>query len=193
VNSRSCLLGEQPRAQQRDHPRPDPAKLTLGFWDVGTAGRIDRTSQYRIVELAVRRDGSISIWSTIFDHDAPPDRNVELTLPPLARLRRSGRQASAALPFDPEPDAHVGVILGDLVALHGRARLEDVHGLDAPQRLGRLGQRLRRRVAPGLRGHTHQIDRLDHRHRSTLPSSRGRSVVFGLAYDAPVYASIMRR
>jgi metallophosphoesterase (TIGR03767 family) len=104
--------------------RPDPAKLTHGFWDIGTAAHIDWTSQSRIVELAVRRDGSISIWCTIFDHDAPadprgltglpylaslhreltandyqygfaskgpgepPDRNVELTLPPLPWLRR---------------------------------------------------------------------------------------------------------
>jgi metallophosphoesterase (TIGR03767 family) len=106
-------------------PRPDPAKKTNGFWDIGTAAHIDWTSQSRIVELGVRRDGSISIWCTIFDHDAPvdprgltglpylaslhreltandpqygfdskgpgepPDRNVELTLPPLPWLRRS--------------------------------------------------------------------------------------------------------
>ena len=106
-------------------PRPDPAKKTNGFWDIGTAAHIDWTSQSRIVELAVRRDGSISIWCTLFDHDAPadprglaglpylaslhreltandpqygfdskgpgepPDRNVELTLPPLHWLRRS--------------------------------------------------------------------------------------------------------
>jgi hypothetical protein len=53
--------------------RPDPSGRTAGFWDIGTAAHVDWSSQTRIVEIAVRRDGRISIFCTMVDHEAPPD------------------------------------------------------------------------------------------------------------------------
>jgi metallophosphoesterase (TIGR03767 family) len=51
--------------------RPDPAGVTGGFWDIGTAAHVDWPAQSRIVEVAERKDGSISIWCTVVDHEAP--------------------------------------------------------------------------------------------------------------------------
>lgn len=53
--------------------RPDPSGRTPGFWDIGTAAHIDWNCQSRVIELAVRVDGTISIFCTMLDHDAPPD------------------------------------------------------------------------------------------------------------------------
>jgi metallophosphoesterase (TIGR03767 family) len=54
-------------------PRPDPAGRTPGFWDIGTAAHVDWICQSRIVEVALRRDGVLSIFGTVVDHAAPPD------------------------------------------------------------------------------------------------------------------------
>jgi metallophosphoesterase (TIGR03767 family) len=54
-------------------PRPDPSGRTAGFWDIGTAAHVDWICQSRVVELAIRADGTISIFCTMLDHDAPPD------------------------------------------------------------------------------------------------------------------------
>jgi metallophosphoesterase (TIGR03767 family) len=54
-------------------PRPDPTGRTQGFWDIGTAAHVDWICQSRIVEIALRRDGVLSIFCTVFDHAGPPD------------------------------------------------------------------------------------------------------------------------
>src|SRR5205823_7196540 len=54
-------------------PRPDPSGRTAGFWDVGTAAHVDWTSQTRIIEPVTRLDGTISIFCTMVDHQAPAD------------------------------------------------------------------------------------------------------------------------
>jgi hypothetical protein len=54
-------------------PRPDPDGRTAGFWDVGTAAHIDWISQSRLIEVAHRADGTLSIFCTMVNHDAPPD------------------------------------------------------------------------------------------------------------------------
>jgi metallophosphoesterase (TIGR03767 family) len=97
-------------------PRPDPAKRTTGFWDIGTAAHVDWTSQSRIVELAVRRDGSISIFCTIFDHDAPPDPRGLTGIPYLASLARELTANDPQYGFDSKgpgepPDRNVELTL----------------------------------------------------------------------------------
>ncbi|HEX9235909.1 MAG TPA: hypothetical protein VF972_06490, partial [Actinomycetota bacterium] len=52
-------------------PRPDPSGKTVGFWDIGTAAHIDWICQSRIIELAIRADGTISILCTMINHPAP--------------------------------------------------------------------------------------------------------------------------
>nr|MDQ3878229.1 hypothetical protein [Actinomycetota bacterium] len=52
-------------------PRPDPAKKTNGFWDIGTAAHIDWTCQSRLIEIVDNHDGTLSIFCTMIDHAAP--------------------------------------------------------------------------------------------------------------------------
>lgn len=51
---------------------PDPAGRTGGFWDITTAAQIDPPQQARILELVDNRDGTLSIFTTVIDHGAPP-------------------------------------------------------------------------------------------------------------------------
>lgn len=60
-------------------PRPDPSGRTPGFWDVGTAAHVDWTSQTRIIEPVVRTDGTISMFCTMVDHQAPPSPDAATT------------------------------------------------------------------------------------------------------------------
>jgi metallophosphoesterase (TIGR03767 family) len=69
-------------------PRPDPAKRTNGFWDITTAAHVDWNSQARIIELAIRADGTISIFSTMVDHDAPANPRGARGVRRLASIHR---------------------------------------------------------------------------------------------------------
>ena len=42
-----------------------------GFWQVTTASHIDWPQQSRLLDVVDNQDGSLSIWGTILDHDAP--------------------------------------------------------------------------------------------------------------------------
>ena len=44
-----------------------------GFWQVTTAAHIDWPQQSRLLDLVDNGDGSLSIWGTLLDHDAPPN------------------------------------------------------------------------------------------------------------------------
>ena len=93
------------------------------FWDVGTAAHIDWPAQSRLVEVVDNRDGTLSIFGTMVDHDGddvtglarelcgndpqygyakgtgqPEDRNVELLIVdpfPSARGRTAGGTGTA--------------------------------------------------------------------------------------------------
>ncbi|MFN2590928.1 MAG: TIGR03767 family metallophosphoesterase [Actinomycetota bacterium] len=69
-------------------PRPDPARRTPGFWDITTAAHIDWNCQARIVELAIRANGRISIFTTMLDHKAPPDPRSAKGVLRLASIER---------------------------------------------------------------------------------------------------------
>jgi hypothetical protein len=69
-------------------PRPDPTGKTAGFWDIGTAAHVDWICQSRIVEIALRRDGVLSIFCTVVDHAAPPDPASASGLLRLASINR---------------------------------------------------------------------------------------------------------
>jgi metallophosphoesterase (TIGR03767 family) len=51
-------------------PRPNTAGGG-GFWDIGTAAHIDWSCQARLIEVLDNRDGTLSIYCTMFDHAAP--------------------------------------------------------------------------------------------------------------------------
>jgi metallophosphoesterase (TIGR03767 family) len=69
-------------------PRPDPTRRTVGFWDITTAAHVDWNSQARIVELGIRADGNLSIFSTMLDHDAPADPRGAHGVRRLAAIHR---------------------------------------------------------------------------------------------------------
>ncbi|MGH2555316.1 MAG: TIGR03767 family metallophosphoesterase, partial [Actinomycetota bacterium] len=69
-------------------PRPDTAGRSSGFWDIGTAAHIDWSCQSRILELAIRVDGTISIFCTMIDHAAPADPRGASGLLGLASIHR---------------------------------------------------------------------------------------------------------
>lgn len=60
-----------------------------GFWEVNTAAHIDYPQQARLIEITNNRNGTISIFSTIIDHAAPPDFDGNLSsVTSLAALSR---------------------------------------------------------------------------------------------------------
>ena len=69
-------------------PRPDPAGLTAGFWDIGTAAHCDWSCQGRTVEIAKRSDGTLSIFCTMVDHAAPAEPAAATGLLKLASIHR---------------------------------------------------------------------------------------------------------
>ena len=44
-----------------------------GFWEINTASHIDWAQQSRVLDLVDNRDGTLSIFATILDHEAPPE------------------------------------------------------------------------------------------------------------------------
>ena len=42
------------------------------WWDIGTAAHIDWPCQSRIIDVVDNRDGTLSIWTTMFDHEDTP-------------------------------------------------------------------------------------------------------------------------
>ncbi len=42
-----------------------------GFWEINTASHIDWPQQSRLIEIADNRDGTLSIFATMLDHDGP--------------------------------------------------------------------------------------------------------------------------
>jgi metallophosphoesterase (TIGR03767 family) len=67
-------------------PRPDGSG---GFWEVSTAAHVDFPCQARLLELVDNRDGTLSIFGTVLDADAPLSYGGRLDSPrALASLAR---------------------------------------------------------------------------------------------------------
>ncbi|MDQ4006772.1 MAG: TIGR03767 family metallophosphoesterase [Actinomycetota bacterium] len=60
--------GHTHRNQVWAHRAPDRAG---GFWELNTAAHVDWPQQSRLVEIADNRDGTLSVFATMLDHDAP--------------------------------------------------------------------------------------------------------------------------
>lgn len=91
-------------------PQPGP------FWDIGTAAHIDWPGQARLVEVVDNRDGTLSVFTTMFDH-AEPDSDVRLARElsgndyrkggfgaPQREGRRQDRNMELILPHPYDPD-----------------------------------------------------------------------------------------
>ena len=101
VSQYTCVIG-----WVNGHTHQNIIEPRETFWDIGTAAHIDWPCQSRIVDVVDNRDGTLSIFTTMFDHDddpissfarelalndpqkdgekgqgKPEDRNTELLLP----------------------------------------------------------------------------------------------------------------
>lgn len=78
--------GHTHRNQVWAHRRADGSG---GFWEINTAAHVDWPQQSRLVEIADNRDGTLSIFTTMLDHDGPAAYGGRLGGPlPLAGLAR---------------------------------------------------------------------------------------------------------
>ncbi|MEA2405304.1 MAG: hypothetical protein QOE08_1951, partial [Thermoleophilaceae bacterium] len=75
------------------HPRAPGAAVRGGFWEVNTASHIDFPQQARLVELADNGDGTLSVFGTIVDSDAPLTPPASIATP--AALASYARELSA--------------------------------------------------------------------------------------------------
>ena len=77
-----------------------------GFWQVTTASHIDWPQQSRLLDLVDNGDGTLSLWGTILDHDAPANpgggtgASAKQLASDLARavLQRPGRRQRRGRP-----------------------------------------------------------------------------------------------
>ncbi len=96
--------------EHRITPKPDPRHRSNGYWEVTTGSPLDYPMQSRLLEIVDNGDGTISIFSTVYDTAAPlnpgdaedptPDDGVnERLLASVARqvgMRDPQRNAQAA-------------------------------------------------------------------------------------------------
>ena len=77
-------------------PKPDAERRTKGYWEITTGSPLDFPMQSRVVEIVANGDGTLSIFSTLYDsaapvnpgdaHDPTPDDGVnQLLLASVAR------------------------------------------------------------------------------------------------------------
>lgn len=59
------------RAQNRISAQPDPLRRAGGYWEVTTGSPLDYPMQGRLLELVDNADGTLSIFSTVYDSAAP--------------------------------------------------------------------------------------------------------------------------
>ncbi|WP_345518132.1 TIGR03767 family metallophosphoesterase [Nocardioides conyzicola] len=81
--------GHTHRNQIWAYPRKKKGKVVGGFWEINTASHIDWPQQARLIEIANNKDGTLSIFTTMIDHEGPTQFNGDLTSPiQLAGLSR---------------------------------------------------------------------------------------------------------
>ncbi|HEU4759875.1 MAG TPA: twin-arginine translocation signal domain-containing protein [Dehalococcoidia bacterium] len=138
------VAGHQLR--QRITPRPDPTRHSQGYWEVTTGSPLDFPMQARLLEIVDNGDGTLSVFSTVYDCAAPlkpgdaqdpsaDDGVNEMLLASLAR------QAAAA---DPQLDEEAaGLSPSDRNAELLMSAPFDLSGVTAapPERAGAQAER----------------------------------------------------
>ena len=76
-------------------PKPDAERRTKGYWEITTGSPLDFPMQSRLVEIVANGDGTLSIFSTLYDSAAPVNSFCWPAWP--GRWRRTTRNASRAL------------------------------------------------------------------------------------------------
>jgi metallophosphoesterase (TIGR03767 family) len=150
INGFSCVI-----AWVNGHSHSNVITERGTWWDIGTAAHIDWPPQCRLVEVVDNKDGTLSIFATMVDHDGGPvvgfarelmgndphagfshgngeegDRNVELLLPhPFAK----GAGSHAGHMAVPTSGLPVNLTIGGALAVLGAKKLvefrerEDAH------------------------------------------------------------------
>ncbi|GAB2513221.1 TIGR03767 family metallophosphoesterase [Microbacterium petrolearium] len=62
------INGHSHRNAITPHPGPSPER---GFWEINTASHVDAPQLARVIELADNRDGTLSLFTTLIESDAP--------------------------------------------------------------------------------------------------------------------------
>jgi hypothetical protein len=57
--------------ENRITPRPFAADPSRGYWEITTGGPLDMPMQARLIEIVDNVDGTISVFSTVYDNAAP--------------------------------------------------------------------------------------------------------------------------
>ena len=98
------VVGHQHRNRITPHARPGDG----GFWEIGTSAHVDWPQQSRLLDLVDNADGTLSIFSTIFDQGAPaapgsrpPRRGTLLSAREVEWLASVARELSYT---DPQAD-----------------------------------------------------------------------------------------
>jgi hypothetical protein len=73
-------------------PAGDDVPAQNGFWEINTASHIDWPQQSRVIDLADNRDGTLSIFGTIVDHDSPPEPGAGPATAAVERLGSISRE-----------------------------------------------------------------------------------------------------
>ena len=82
--------------EYRITPKPDAQRRTKGYWEITTGSPLDFPMQSRLLEMVANGDGTLSLFSTVYDsaapvnpgdaHDPTPDDGVnQLLLASVAR------------------------------------------------------------------------------------------------------------
>jgi metallophosphoesterase (TIGR03767 family) len=83
----ALVNGHTHRNQVWAHARDDGTPG--GFWEINTAAHVDWPQQSRLIEIADNRDGTLSVFATMLDHDGPVAYGGRTDGPvPLAGLAR---------------------------------------------------------------------------------------------------------
>jgi metallophosphoesterase (TIGR03767 family) len=88
------------------HKRADG---TGGFWEINTASHIDFPQQARLIEVVDNGDDTMSIFTTIIDHAAPPTFNT--LLPNTLNLASFSRELALN-----DPQSNIASMTGTLLA-----------------------------------------------------------------------------
>src|SRR2546426_3273609 len=57
--------------EYRITPKPDAQRRTKGYWEITTGSPLDFPMQSRLLEMVVNGDGTLSLFSTVYDSAAP--------------------------------------------------------------------------------------------------------------------------
>jgi hypothetical protein len=59
--------------EHRLTPKPDPKRRSAGYWEVSTGSPLDFPMQSRLLEIVDNEDGTVSIYSTVYNTAPPVD------------------------------------------------------------------------------------------------------------------------